>query len=189
VLTYKSPKKGKIILTTNNVDKLTEAIKKLRTHLFNIKSYLLKDFRVLDPQSTGIVTIKQMINVLNKYLPNLPFLKIKDRICECDDNEDKAKYETLFDSITLNSKYEAPECINQSYEILKIVFEKIDSDCSGFITLNEFQNACKTVFTSLGIEFSSKEIKNFMNVMDVNKDGRIDLQEFKNAFTITLQDR
>ena len=179
VLTYKSLKVSHKSFLPNSVDKLTGAISKLRTHLFNIKSYLLRDFKALDRASNGVVTISQLISVLNKYLPNLPFAEIKDRICECDDEENKAKYETLFDQIELNSKYEAPECINQNFEILKIIFDKIDVDCSGYITLTEFKNACKNVLNSLGVEFSKGEIKNFMNAMDVNKDGRIDLQEFK----------
>ena len=184
VLTYMNHSKENNKQLSNKEDKLTKAIKILRTHLFKIRKFLLKDFMALDPKSTGVVTIEQFIGVLNKHLPNIPFVEIKDRICECDDNANKAKYQSLFDSVDLNSIYLPPELYSQNYEILQTIFNKIDVDSSGFITLNEFQNACKKAFKSLDNKFTLEQINKFMKIIDVNNDGKIDLQEFKNAFSM-----
>lgn len=187
VLVYAS-KAGDRRASTYEIDKLTKAIRKLRMHLYKLKPALLNEFQALDPKHTGMVTIDELVDVLKKHFPNIPFREIKDRICECDDDENKAKYESLFASVTLYSKYNAPECIAHNYEILQTIFEKIDKDSSGYITPNEFQDACAHTLEHLGIKFSSAEISGFLKAIDSNNDGLIDLQEFKKAFSITLQD-
>jgi serine/threonine-protein phosphatase with EF-hands len=189
VLTYQSKGQMPGASALNLEDNLIRAIKQLKTYIFRLKPVLMDDFKILDTKDTGIITIDELIRTLNKHLPNIPYYEVKDRICECDDNTNKAKYKTLFAFMTMNSKYsDAPECIVHNHETLQCIFEKIDKDNSGSITPQEFKEACSFAFEKLGVKFTQNEINHFIDEMDYNKDGLIDLQEFKNAFTISFID-
>lgn len=186
VLSYASSQSKQYIASEDQEDNLTWAIKQLRKRIYELRPMLMKDFKRIDKASLKYVTIDELVTVLKKYLPNIPYYEIKDRICECDDNADKAKYESLFAFMSVNSKYQTPECIANNHQILQAIFEKIDKDGSGTISANEFEDACTKALQRLDVNFTKKEIKEFMKEMDKNKDGQVDLQEFKNAFEITF---
>ena len=65
-----------------------------------------------------------------------------------------------------------------SLSIIKIFFNK------GTINLLEFANACKIIFIDQKETISDEAIKSMIEAMDTNKDGKIDLAEFTQAFVI-----
>lgn len=191
-----STKKVKIDLLTYNSSKIQDqskeldenlplAIKKLRSHLFLFKDKILSECSKLDMNNRGIITIKDFIFILSETVPNIPYERIKDRLCECDDSTNTVKYSTLFSHIHTSTKYESiPDSITSNFNMLVSVFNMIDSDNNGFITQDEFKKACNVILKYLGTSFSEDEIVEFINFMDKNKDGKIDLKEFSEAFTI-----
>lgn len=54
----------------------------------------------------------------------------------------------------------------------------------GTINLLEFANACKIIFLDQNETISDEAIKSMIEAMDSNKDGKIDLAEFTQAFVI-----
>ena len=115
------------------------------------------------------------------------FKEIKDRLCECDDTSNAAYYNTLFNNIKTNSKYNSmPESITENFKLLISVFHMIDASGDGFISPEEFKKACTKIFNYLGVSYSEKEILEFIDVIDQNNDNKIDLQEFSNAFTVSI---
>ncbi|XP_038066088.1 calmodulin-like [Patiria miniata] len=54
-------------------------------------------------------------------------------------------------------------------------FKQIDKDGSGFITLDEMD----ALFKGLGVTLTQKELKQEMAKVDLNKDNKISLAEFK----------
>lgn len=57
---------------------------------------------------------------------------------------------------------------------LRVAFEKIDTDKSGSIEVNELQSLC----SSVGCETNPDELTTLFNDMDTNKDGQVSFDEF-----------
>lgn len=183
LLTYNSAKIDNQLKTEGT--NLTVAIKKLRSHLYIFKDKILSDCSKVDMNNSGLVKTKDFLFILSETVPNIPYDTIKDRLCECDDSIGVVKYKTLFSHVHTSSKYESiPDSITNNFNILNSVFNMIDTDNNGFITHNEFKKACNIIFNYLGTNFSENEISDFIEFMDKNKDGKIDLKEFSEAFTI-----
>ena len=194
-----SPKKAKIEFFTYNSgifdnadgaetkgDVLEKAIKKLRKRLYVYKDKILDDCALLDKTKRGVIKIPELISILNKYAAKIPFDEIKDRLCECNDTSNEANYTTLFDYIHTNSRFATiPESISENFKMLVTIFNMIDVDNKGYISPDEFKKACTKVFNHLGTKFSEKEISEFISLIDQNKDGKIDLKEFSNAFLVS----
>ena len=101
-----------------------------------------------------------------------------------------AVYETLFlhDAAARPprpSKYtDVPVAITDNIDLLISIFQMIDSDRNGFITPDEFQNVCNKIFRYLGVSFTQSDVRRFIDKIDTNRDGNIDIEEFKQAFTL-----
>jgi serine/threonine-protein phosphatase with EF-hand domain len=181
LLTYNSKRLEK---APSSRDRLLDSIRYLRAHLFKYKSKIFQDCFELDKEQTGYIQIGELVSILNKYLPNIPYEKIKDRLCECDDLTNMAKYKTLFVFAHPNSKYSLPNSILESFEELVTLFRRLDLNNDGFISVQEFKQACLDIFEYKNVMYSESEISNLINTIDKNKDGQIDLEEFENAFSI-----
>ena len=66
------------------------------------------------------------------------------------------------------------EANNELIKLIAGVFKKFDKNNDGFIELKELQSLSK----ELGSELKPGEAKNMIKIMDVNKDGKISLEEF-----------
>lgn len=64
--------------------------------------------------------------------------------------------------------------IKASNKTLKEVFEEIDQSGQGVVTNLEFKEGIRKLF----IGITSREIDDLINVVDMNKDGRVDWLEF-----------
>jgi serine/threonine-protein phosphatase with EF-hand domain len=171
-------------LDVENAAYLSLAIKKLREKLFMSEKQIQKEMKAADPEKTGSIRISKLTEILNKYVPDMPYMLIKDRLCECDDTTGLAKYSTLFESIKLSSKYSMPEAVTANFDLLVSVFHMIDSDGNGFIAREEFEKACTVILNHLGVEFTRDEIRALVEFTDKNDDGKIDLNEFGQAFQV-----
>lgn len=70
----------------------------------------------------------------------------------------------------------------QLIQFLDSIFAMIDVDHSGTISKVEAAEAVKQINTLLGTSYTSE----FIISMDKNKDGMIDINEFKNGFSSTF---
>jgi serine/threonine-protein phosphatase with EF-hands len=183
VLTYNSkPQK----VEQKKEDSLANAVKQLRLLLFKSKDKIMKDCGDIDKTKTGYIKINELFHILNKYVNDIPYYEIKDRLCECDQTINIVKYDSLFQNIQVKSKFNMPDSIKKNFEMLATIFNMLDSDNNGYITPDEFSKACRIIFDNLGTTFTQNEINDFIKVMDLNKDGKIDLEEFASAFTVAL---
>lgn len=64
--------------------------------------------------------------------------------------------------------------IKASNKTLKEVFEEIDQSGQGVVTNLEFKEGIRKLL----IGITSREIDDLINVVDMNKDGRVDWLEF-----------
>jgi Ca2+-binding EF-hand superfamily protein len=68
--------------------------------------------------------------------------------------------------------------IRASNRTLKEIFDEIDQSGQGVVTNLEFKEGIR----KLMIGITSKEIDDLINVVDMNKDGRVDWVEFNAKF-------
>ncbi|KAJ3695482.1 hypothetical protein LUZ60_000859 [Juncus effusus] len=66
---------------------------------------------------------------------------------------------------------------------LETLFLTFDHDGDGFITLNELQES----FKRLGLSSKTEEALNIIHRVDKNKDGLIDLEEFRELYDLILR--
>jgi Ca2+-binding EF-hand superfamily protein len=122
-------------------------------------------------------------------MDKIPWLKYKDMLVEYNQKKQMVKYETSFDNFdvlyTFSTEHkDINEALARYKETLIALFNLIDDNHSGSINLQEFANACKIIFLDQNETISDESIKSMVEAMDTNKDGKIDLNEFTQAFII-----
>ena len=122
-------------------------------------------------------------------MDKIPWLKYKDMLVEYNQKKQMVKYETSFDNCdvlyTFSTEHkDINEALARYKETLIALFNLIDDNHSGSINLQEFANACKIIFLDQNETISDESIKSMVEAMDTNKDGKIDLNEFTQAFII-----
>lgn len=68
--------------------------------------------------------------------------------------------------------------IKASHKTIRQIFNDIDQSGLGVVTNLEFKQGIRKLLIGL----TSKEIDDLINVVDMNKDGRVDWVEFNNRF-------
>ncbi|KAG8134295.1 hypothetical protein E2320_007417, partial [Naja naja] len=79
------------------------------------------------------------------------------------------------------------ENIYRNLSNLETIFTLIDTDCSGFICLEEFHQMWKLFSAHMNIDISDENIRDLARSIDFNKDGKIDFNEFLEAFRLVKQ--
>ncbi|CAI2384856.1 unnamed protein product [Moneuplotes crassus] len=65
-------------------------------------------------------------------------------------------------------------------ETVQYVFSQADVDDNNFIDASEFSKHLKEVYSNIGIPVpSDDDISKYMDELDTNKDGKLDIKEFK----------
>jgi len=72
---------------------------------------------------------------------------------------------------------------------LEAIFRIIDKDSSGYISMEEFSDACDLLSTHLTSPIPHQQMAEMAKCMDMNKDGKIDLNEFLETFRIVSTDQ
>lgn len=169
----------------------TRAIRGLKRLLYANRALIREEFKKLDPKNTGYLSLTDWANALTHAMSmnNIPWLKYKDKLVECNAKRTMIKYETSFDNCdvlyTFTTEHkDINEALARYKETLVALFNLIDDNHSGTINLIEFANACKIIFLDQNEAISDEAIKSMIEAMDTNKDGKIDLAEFTQAFVI-----
>jgi hypothetical protein len=71
-------------------------------------------------------------------------------------------------------------------EVVAEIFKSVDSDQSGTISVEEANNILMRLNSRLNRNYGEKDRLAFFAVLDTNKDGHIDLNEFKQAYSKLL---
>lgn len=72
---------------------------------------------------------------------------------------------------------------------MEAIFRILDKDNSGQISLEEFGEACHLLHKHLPEHSTEEELLEMCKLMDINKDGLVDLNEFLEAFRLCDQSR
>jgi serine/threonine-protein phosphatase with EF-hand domain len=168
-----------------------KALRNLKRLLYANKQELLKNFKQVDTKNTGYVTLNDWSEILTKTMgiANIPWVRYKDLLVTYDEKKGLVKYETFTENCdvvhTFSTEFKnMNDALARYKDTLVALFNLIDDNHSGTINLREFANACKIIFTERNEAISDSAIKSMIEAMDSNKDGKIDLSEFQQAFVI-----
>jgi len=98
-------------------------------------------------------------------------LVLKDHLLPCDDSSGLAKYSQMFEMSLKSSAREA-------YYLLDSIFSLIDTNHNGSVSYDEAGQVIEQMNSLLGTSYTNE----FITSMDLNKDGVIDIKEFKHGF-------
>ncbi|CAF3869569.1 unnamed protein product [Rotaria sp. Silwood1] len=162
-------------------------MEKIMTH----KSFLQKEFEKRDRYQTNHLPLKVWSEIMTNILRiDLPWLTLRSKLVQ----EDKQGilYNTMFDEYTLdNTKFQISssgimEDLYMWKDLLIRLFNLIDQDHSGFISRNEFSDILKLLlYDENGTgDIDEAYIEELSSAMDLDKNGRIDINEFLESFRI-----
>lgn len=75
------------------------------------------------------------------------------------------------------------ESLYKNKSSLETIFKILDKDNSGYISLDEFDEACNLLRQHFPFE-THEQLMDMCRMMDINKDGLVDLNEFLEAFRL-----
>lgn len=75
------------------------------------------------------------------------------------------------------------ESLYKNKSSLETIFKILDKDNSGYISLDEFDEACSILRQHFPFE-THEQLMDMCRMMDINKDGLVDLNEFLEAFRL-----
>ncbi|XP_053160590.1 serine/threonine-protein phosphatase with EF-hands 1 isoform X2 [Hemicordylus capensis] len=165
------------------------ALKCLREKLYTRRSELIAAFRQYDPNYTGRISPSEWASAVESVLClALPWRTLRSRLVHLA-RDGSVEYLSSFDDleIKLPIKEVQPSLVETlcRYKAdLEIIFNMIDRDNSGLISIDEFRQTWKLFNLHLRINVDDDSIDKLAHSIDVNKDGSIDFNEFLEAFHV-----
>nr|CAH7716447.1 unnamed protein product [Callosobruchus chinensis] len=139
-------------------------------------------------RAVGYISVTEWCVALERATGlQIPWRMLKDKLVTIDPETNKVKYLTTFDikSDKLNSVQGASTVVETLYRnktSLEAIFRIIDKDNSGFISLDEFTEACSLIKEHMPCPMTHEQLEEICRLMDLNKDGQVDLNEFLESF-------
>ncbi|KAM4701390.1 serine/threonine-protein phosphatase with EF-hands 1 [Discoglossus pictus] len=165
------------------------ALKALREKCYAHRSELMKAFQENDKNGTGTISINEwataMESILHLYLP---WRTLRSRLVQLAP-DGSVEYLSCFEDLQMEPpiKEVQPSLIETLYRYkadLEIIFNIIDKDHSGLISIEEFHQTWKLFSSHLNIDIDDSTINDLAHSIDSNKDGSIDFNEFLEAFRV-----
>lgn len=171
------------------------ALRALREQLFAHKSDLLKAFKKADPDSLGVISLKNWSNALEEVLQlGLPWRVLRAQLVgQRGARGGMLDYQKWLRELTItdpNTELHLPKSANllenlyKHHSNLETIFRIIDTDHSGLISFEEFRRSWRLLSTHHQMEISDEAIMDLALTIDFNKDGVIDINEFMEAFRL-----
>ncbi|XP_030767098.1 serine/threonine-protein phosphatase rdgC [Sitophilus oryzae] len=164
------------------------ATKELQAQILNNRSIIENEFAKLDPENTGLISVTQWCLTLERCTGlQIPWRLLKEKLVTIHPETKMVQYQTTFDikSARLNSVQGASTVVETLYRnksSLEAIFRIIDKDNSGYITLDELAEACNLIKEHMPCNMTEEQLTEICRMMDINKDGLVDLNEFLETF-------
>ncbi|PAA82129.1 hypothetical protein BOX15_Mlig030419g2 [Macrostomum lignano] len=169
------------------------ALRGLRAKIAASRVQLVAAFSELDFGKTDCVTIAQWCSAMESELQlSLPWRRLRPRLVKLTPDK-RVMYMSTFQRTAVQHQggrsASAPdasmmESVYKSREKLETIFRIMDRDNSGHISLDEFKECCRVLGRVTKRNLSEDEIVDMAKALDLNKDGKIDFNEFLEAFRI-----
>uniref|UniRef100_A0A8C5EDX3 Serine/threonine-protein phosphatase with EF-hands n=1 Tax=Gouania willdenowi TaxID=441366 RepID=A0A8C5EDX3_GOUWI len=159
------------------------ALRALRERLFVHKSDLISAFQEFDPNSTGMISLKDWACATEKVLKlGLPWRTLRVQLISTTEHG-LMNYQQWIKELSIREPT-IMETIYRNHSNLETIFQIIDADHSGSISFEEFRQTWKLLSSHLQTDISDDAIKGLAQSIDFNKDGSIDINEFMEAFRL-----
>ncbi|NXK49495.1 PPE1 phosphatase, partial [Chauna torquata] len=165
------------------------ALQILREKIFGHKSALTEAFEQYDCNSTGKISVSDWAAAMESVLRlELPWRTLQFQLAKTDP-DGKVDYMSCFYNMEIAQSTEEVqpalvETLCKYRKDLEIIFNIMDEDQSGLISLDEFRKTWKIFSSHLGIDAYDASIDKLAQSIDYNKDDCIDFSEFLEAFHV-----
>ncbi|XP_066880163.1 serine/threonine-protein phosphatase with EF-hands 1 isoform X2 [Kogia breviceps] len=167
----------------------SSAIRMLKERMISQKTDLIHVFQLEDHSKSGKLSPGQWAFFMEKVLGlNLPWISLSSHLVTTD-KDGNIDYMSSFQDIQIQKpvKEVQPTLIETVYRYrsdLQIIFNVIDSDHSGLISMEEFRSIWKLFKSHYNVCIDDSQLDELTDRMDLNKDGSIDFNEFLKAFYV-----
>ncbi|NXL29632.1 PPE1 phosphatase, partial [Glaucidium brasilianum] len=167
----------------------SSALKSLREKIYAYRSELTSAFAQYDLNSTGRISVSDWAVAMESVLQlDLPWRMLRAQLVQMTPNGEVDYMSCFYDlKIGQPTKQVQPalvETLCRYRRDLEIIFNIIDKDHSGLISLEEFGQTWKLFASHLGIDMYDESLDKLVLSIDYNKDGHIDFNEFLEAFHV-----
>ncbi|XP_024909174.1 serine/threonine-protein phosphatase with EF-hands 2 [Cynoglossus semilaevis] len=168
------------------------ALKVLREQLFSHKSDLVCAFRKYDSDDTGLVSLTDWASAVESVMHlGLPWRMLSCQLVTNKTSDGMLNYYDWFNDLAIkgpNTDHIDQSLLETLYRhrsTLETIFRIVDTDNSGFISLEDFRKTWKLLSVYLKMEITDEAISDLAIAIDSNQDGSIDIDEFMEAFRLT----
>ncbi|KAG7305375.1 hypothetical protein JYU34_009441 [Plutella xylostella] len=168
----------------------SSAMRELHSQIQMARRPLEATFRNLDSEQSGYVSISDWCHVMEQVTHlGLPWRMLKDKLVRTDPDTRRVRYMDTFDfNVSKNGRkadtQTVVETLYKNKSSLEAIFKILDKDNSGFITLEEFSEACQILGKYMPNQMTQEQLVDICRLMDINKDGFVDLNEFLESFRL-----
>ncbi|XP_050188534.1 serine/threonine-protein phosphatase with EF-hands 1 [Myiozetetes cayanensis] len=171
----------------------SSALKSLRELIYAHRSELIRAFAPYDPRGTGNISVHDWAVVMESVLHlELPWRILRPRLAHTN-SDGEVQFMSCFYDLEMDPPIKEfqnqgqpalVETLCRYRKDLEIIFNIIDKDNSGLISVEEFSQTWKLFTSHLGIDAQNDSFDKLVLSIDNNKDGQIDFNEFLEAFHI-----
>ncbi|NWS61835.1 PPE1 phosphatase, partial [Chunga burmeisteri] len=167
----------------------SSALKSLREKIYAHRAELTSAFAQYDLNGTGRISANDWAAAMESVLQlGLPWRMLRSQLAQMNPDGEVDFMSCFYDlKISQPIKEAQPalvETLCRYRKDLEIIFNIIDKDHSGLISLEEFGQTWKLFTSHLGIGVCDESFDKLVLSIDHNKDGHIDFNEFLEAFHV-----
>ncbi|TKS69636.1 Serine/threonine-protein phosphatase with EF-hands 1 [Collichthys lucidus] len=165
------------------------ALRALKEKLFTHRSELMSGFQQYDQNNTGSVSVSEWAQVLESVLRlDLPWRTLRPHLARLA-ADGSVEYQSCFENMEpgIPLSQVTPNLAETLFRYrtdIEIIFNIIDKDHSGLISIEEFRQTWRLFSAHLGVDIDDRAIDDLARSIDFNKDGSIDFTEFLEAFRV-----
>ncbi|KAL1021756.1 hypothetical protein UPYG_G00017580 [Umbra pygmaea] len=165
------------------------AVRALQEKLFAHRSELMAAFQHYDKTNKGCISVNEWSLVVESVLRlDLPWRTLRPRLARLAP-DGSIEYRSCFEDMGPGQPIPqvTPNLAETLYRYrtdLEIIFNIIDKDHSGQISIEEFRQTWRLFSAHLGVVVDDGAIDDLARTIDFNKDGSIDFNEFLEAFRV-----
>ncbi|XP_014815691.1 PREDICTED: serine/threonine-protein phosphatase with EF-hands 1 [Calidris pugnax] len=167
----------------------SSALKSLRETIYAHRAELTRAFVKYDLNGTGKISVNDWAAAMESVLKlELPWRMLRPQLAQMN-SDGEVDFMSCFYDLKIGQPVKEvqpalAETLCRYRKDLEIIFNIIDKDHSGLISLEEFRQTWKLFASHLGIDVQDEALDKLVLSIDYNKDGHIDFNEFLEAFHV-----
>ncbi|XP_046585083.1 serine/threonine-protein phosphatase with EF-hands 2-like [Haliotis rubra] len=166
------------------------ALHDLREKILALKSDLMEQFQKHDIKVTGRISMCDWCSSMEEVVEvDVPWRMLKPKMVKTD-QDGMVLYKSMFEELQVQHRYSnhnsptLTEMLYRHKDSLETIFRMFDRDNSGYISMEEFEEACSILTRHTSMQLQPQHIADIAKSLDLNGDGKIDFNEFLEAFRI-----